>query len=139
MVSLVLGVILGWAFVACGPQPTITPTPIYEVESDPWVDIQGVRVIEGEAIEFWGQSNLSEEDCLYSQLFSESVPVDWWPAGKCFPIRDQDWNFRVPFGVDGVPEELSDDVQYQIQIWWPGAPETVVDQLFFDLAAPPGN
>jgi len=138
-VSLVLGVMMGWMFVGCRPQSTYAPTLTLEVESDPWVDIQGVKVIEGEAIEFWGQTNLSEEDCLYTQLFDESLPVAWWPVGKCFPISDQDWYFRVTFGVDGVPEELSVDVQYQIRVWWPGASETAVDQIYFDLASPPAN
>jgi hypothetical protein len=72
-------------------------------------------------------------------LFADESPVEWWPVGKCFPVSDPDWNFRVSLGVDGAPENLSEENQYQIRIWWAGAPESTADKIYFDLAAPPAN
>jgi len=67
----------------------------------------------------------------------DDAPVDWWPVGKCFPVTGQAWRFSVSLGDNGAPEALETGVQYQLKIWWPGAPEQVADEFPFDLSPVP--
>jgi hypothetical protein len=107
------------------------------VEEDLWVRINGVQVSEKEAIVFYGQTNLPEENCLYTSLYAGDEILSWWPAGKCFPISGESWQFKVPLGVEGAPEELKPGVQYRLSVFWPGAPGRVKDEFPFDLSSPP--
>jgi hypothetical protein len=109
------------------------------VEEDLWVRIKGVQVSEKEAIVFYGQTNLPEENCLYSNLYADDQILSWWPAGKCFPISGKSWQFKVPLGVEGAPEELMPGVQYRLSVYWPGAPGRVKAEFPFDLSPPPSQ
>jgi hypothetical protein len=107
------------------------------VEEELWVRINGVQVSEKEAIVFFGQTNLPEQNCLYSNLYADDQILSWWPAGKCFPISGKSWQFKVPLGVEGAPEELKPGVQYRLSVYWPGGPGRVKAEFPFDLSPPP--
>jgi hypothetical protein len=118
------------------PEEDLQTTSTGDVE-DLWVRISGVQVSEKEAIVFYGQTNLPEQNCLYSSLYADNEVLSWWPAGKCFPISGETWRFQVPLGVEGAPEELKPGVQYRLSVYWPGAPGRVMTEFPFDLSPPP--
>ena len=86
------------------------------------ITIDGVEVQTGELIAFQGEAVLPEDQCVYTRLLMDDAPMDWWPVGKCFPVTSQVWRFSVSLGENGAPEALETGVQYQLNIWWPGAP-----------------
>lgn len=100
------------------------------------IDIKHIEVRSGEQIIFSGETTLSEDECINSQLFKDDNPVGWWPSDQCFSITSENWQFTVPLGEDSFPEELDDSAQYRLQVWWAGAPEETVDEIYFDLAGP---
>lgn len=118
------------------PDKSVVPTNS-AVDEDLWVRISGVQVRKKEAIEFFGETNLSVENCLYSKLYAENKPLNWWPVGKCFPVSSENWRFSVPLGVEDAPEELVPKVQYRLSVYWPGAPDNVMAELPFDVSPPP--
>lgn len=93
------------------------------------LSIDGVEVT-GDAIIFWGQTTLSTDYCLYTQLVNDEDPVAWWPAGKCFPVSNPVWRYAVALGEEGG-ETLPENASYVLKIWWPGAPGIVEDDFAF--------
>ncbi|HEY9121809.1 MAG TPA: hypothetical protein VIM80_02325 [Brevefilum sp.] len=108
-------------------------------EEDLWVRISEVQVSEKEAIFFYGQTNLPDQNCLYTSLYADDEILSWWPTGKCFPISGESWRFQVPLGMEGAPEELKPGVQYRLSVHWPGAPGSVTAEFPFDLSSPPSR
>lgn len=114
--------------------PQLTPEPELDL---PQIDIDGVEVREGELIGFSGTTTLPGGECLNSELTQDGMPVEWWPVDQCFEISAQEWRISVALGTEDRPENLDGDTQYQLRVWWPSAPETVLDVFYFDLSAPP--
>lgn len=100
------------------------------------IDINHIEVQGGHQIVFSGETTLSDGECVFSQLFEDGAPVGWWPSDQCFLVSGVDWQFAVPLGEGGIPEELDDSAQYRLQVWWADAPEETVDEIYFDLAGP---
>lgn len=135
----------GLLLVSCGgieppdellPEEDVLPTTT-GIGADLWVRISGVQVSEKEAIVFFGETNLPEQNCLYTKLNAGDEMLTWWPAGKCFPVSGEEWQFNVPLGVEGAPEELEPGVQYRLSVYWPGAPGKVMAEFPFDVSPPP--
>lgn len=119
------------------PTPDVTVTaPVEEGYS---LTLTSVAVTAGEAVEIRGEANLLTGQCLYTQLYLEEVLLDWWPVGKCFPVTEPEWQLSIPLGTEGAPEDLAPEGQYRLRVWWPGAPERVVDEFYFDLTPPPSE
>ncbi len=127
---------LGWLLAACAA----APTPGSASESAPAyaLEIQKVSVEQGVKVELTGSTTLPEGNCVYTQLLQNGDALTWWPVGKCFPVSSPDWQFSVPLGAEGAPEELDPEAAYCIHIWWPGAPTETLAEFDFDLAPPPG-
>lgn len=132
---LLLGMIL--ILTACSP----APSEAVDESVDPGytLEIQSVSVEQGVRVELNGTTTLPEGNCGYTQLDEDAVAVAWWPVGKCFPIEVPNWQFSVPLGVEGAPEELDPDSAYTIRIWWPGAPDESLAEFDFDLTPPPSS
>lgn len=110
-------------------QPIATPTmPVYQIQ------FQDVSVEPGIKIVLIGTTSLPEGNCVYTQLVRDSVTVDWWPVGKCFPVSQPEWSFSIPLGVEGAPENLDPEGDYCIRVWWPGAPSVTLAEYHFSLA-----
>lgn len=137
--GLLVSIFLG----GCGAQSNSGQNMPRELPDNSWelegfsISIQGVEVQTGELIVFQGEAALPEDQCVYTRLLMDDAPVDWWPVGKCFPVTGQAWRFSVSLGDNGAPEALETGVQYQLKIWWPGAPEQVADEFPFDLSPVP--
>jgi len=118
------------------PDEAVIPTnsAVYE---DFRVRISGVQVRKKDAIEFFGETNLPLENCLYTNLYAEDEPLSWWPVGKCFPVSGENWRFSVPLGVEYTPDELVPGVQYRLSVYWPGSPDNVMAEFPFDVSPPP--
>jgi len=132
---------------ACGvvdsPQETeetMLPTNTQADRNDDyWIRINNVQVRENDLITFSGSTNISEGNCIFTELYADEILLAWWPVGKCFPITGADWQFSVLLGEEGAPDGLESEVQYSLQVFWPGAPNSVRAAFPFDLAPPPGN
>ncbi len=125
-----------------GPSPTpdvpVQPTaPEEAIVDTPLVNITSVTVERGEQINFSGRTSVPEGECLYSQLYQNETLVEWWPAGKCFPVTGMDWTISVSLGEEGVPEDLDRHAEYTLKVWWPGEPEVASNFFTFDLSSPP--
>jgi hypothetical protein len=127
---------LGGLLAACAAAPTPGSAP----ESVPAyaLAIQRVSVEQGVKVELTGSTTLPAGNCVYTQLLQNGEALSWWPVGKCFPVSPPDWQFSIPLGAEGAPEELDPDAAYCIHIWWPGAPTETLAEFDFDLAPPPG-
>ena len=134
---LILIMVLFTGFLSgCGQEgDALLPTSdeVFDLESL-WVRVTGVQVRPGETIEFSGEANLPEENCLYTQLYADDELLSWWPVGKCFPVSGQEWQFSVPLAEERAPEELDPGVQYLLKVYWPGAPEEVSASFYFDIS-----
>ena len=126
---------LAWLLSGCVAAPTQSTVP----ESTPVyaLTIQQVSVEQGVKVELTGATTLPEGNCVYTQLLQDGEALGWWPVGKCFPVGSPDWQFSIPLGVEGAPDELDPDAAYCIHIWWPGAPAETLAELDFDLTPPP--
>ncbi len=114
--------------------PQLTPEPEMDLEK---IEIKGVEVREGELITFSGETTLPPGECLNSELTQDDALVEWWPNDQCFLVEAPDWRISVALGREDRPENLDSNAQYRLKVWWPSAPETVVDVFYFDLTPPP--
>lgn len=137
---LILIIVLFTGFLfGCGQEgDALLPTSdeVFDLDSL-WVRVTGVQVRPGETIEFSGEANLPEDNCLNTQLYADDELLSWWPVGKCFPVTGREWQFSVPLGLEGAPEALDADLGYRLEVYWPGAPERVTASFYFDVAPPP--
>lgn len=100
------------------------------------IDVEGVRVRQGERVSFSGRSTLPDGACLLTQLSADGERVAWWPEATCVTVEDGEWTAVVPLGEGGAPEELDTAVQYTLRVWYREDP--AIDAVMsFDLAGPP--
>ena len=134
MILLVLPGCLGW-----GDHSSVEPSqPMLDEDRDmPSIDIRGVQVHNAGTLVFSGVTNLSNDNCLYSELIKNGTRVDGWPAGKCFTINGSDWSFSVTLGEESPVDFLDPEGQYRLRVWWSGESGVAEDEIYFDLSSPP--
>ena len=99
------------------------------------IEVQSVTVSPGNEIRLTGMTTLPDGNCVYSQLSCNGAAVAWWPVGKCFPISTSDWQFSIPLGEEGAPNDLDREADYLVRVWWPGAPSVTQAEFPFDITA----
>lgn len=124
-------------FVLTGCSGTAAEIDLIETSEVYQILVTDVSVVQGDKIELSGTTTLPDGNCVYTKLSRDGSDVAWWPVGKCFPISGPDWQFSVPLGVEGAPDDLDHQADYGIKVWWPGAPEATKCEFEFDLGAPP--
>jgi len=140
--SLIWMVVILFGLPGClgrGDHPSVEPTlPVLDEDRNvPSIDIRGVQVHNAEILVFNGVTNLSEDNCVYSELFKNEKRVDGWPVGKCFPINGSDLSFSVTMGEEFPADFLDPDAQYRLRVWWSGVSGVAEDEIYFDLSSPP--
>lgn len=113
----------------CSPAPTQTLEP--ETSEEYQIQVKDVLVEPGVQVALMGTTTLPEGNCVYTQLVQEDTALAWWPVGKCFPVSTPEWTFAIPLGMEGAPDDLEQDTDYCIRIWWPGAPSVTLVEYHF--------
>jgi hypothetical protein len=101
------------------------------------ITVYSARVVPGSHIEFKGQSTLSNNTCLQTQLLADDAPLAWWPKETCVLVKNGAWQVSVNFGEKGVPQELSRGKQYILHVWERSNPWVEAEPFWFDLSGPP--
>ncbi len=79
--------------------------------------------IPGSHISISGTAALPNGTKLRSQLRDSNKPIPWWPKDKDIEVIDGQWEITVPFGISGVPKELTFGNVYTIEVWVKDSPE----------------
>lgn len=115
--------------------PTTKSTPASSSSST--ISISGVNVIEGQRITVRGGTNLSDDNCIHTQLFSEDDSLLRWPADSCIRPTSGAWETTMPLGQGGAPDQLDPQVEYVLRAWQQNDPSVVSEPFWFDIAGPP--
>lgn len=103
------------------------------------IRIDSVQVTQGTGVYIHGITALPDGECIQTDLLADNQPESWWPRDVCIQVETGQWEILVPLGRRGAPSQLGDDIQYEIQAWYPkGGKETWVS-FPFDLSGPPGD
>jgi hypothetical protein len=80
-----------------------------------------------------GTTTLPDDTCITTELWTDGIPVPWWPTDACATVKNGAWKLQVSLD-EGEP--LRPGLQYFVRAYLPGGAD-VVSNFPFNLDAPP--
>ena len=101
------------------------------------ISIKGIEVRMGKSIKFFGEADLPDGECLFSELSSNGSSLDWWPMDQCLYVINGVWEIELGLRAEGRQDNLDPNETYRLKVWWSEAPEDISEVFYFDLSSPP--
>jgi len=117
------------------PPPTVTTRPTTHEPVEGQIHVYSVHN-EPSLIQFSGTAGLPNGTILRSQLYADSTPVPWWPAGHDISVQNGQWTISVALGDGGSSREILVGPFYSINVWERDNPARH-GGFSFDLVGPP--